>query len=299
MAEQVEISSLDLRFEDYRLKNKAAERMLLASILENDIREPLQGVDAKDGRILLNGFKRYRCAKKLGMGIVPYCSLDEDTAAAIIKLLRQSNAKSLNILEQAKLIDELKSVYSMSTTEIARDLEKSKAWVSVRTGIINEISDAVMKHMMRGKFPVYSYMYILRPFIRINKISRKDIDEFVDAVAGKNLSHREIELLANGYLRGSEDFRRQIREGDISWALNRIRQTSSSTNDCTDAENRMLKDLGITQKYMQRVTYKIQDTRLKSKAFYAQANLLSGGILRQISVFEKATRDFHDRSTKT
>ena len=63
MPEQVEISCIDLRFEGYRLKNKAAERALLASIAEKGIRDPLQGVDKEGARILLNGFKRYRCAQ--------------------------------------------------------------------------------------------------------------------------------------------------------------------------------------------------------------------------------------------
>jgi hypothetical protein len=138
--------------------------------------------------------------------MVPYCSLAEDPGVGIIELLRMSNAKSLSILEQAKLIDELKNVYKMGTAEIARLLEKSKAWVSVRSGIIKEISDTVMDQIMRGQFPVYAYMYIVRPFIRINKTRKEEIDEFVDLVSGKNLSIRDIELLAQGYFRGSDDW---------------------------------------------------------------------------------------------
>ena len=210
MVEQVEISSLDLRFKGYRLKSKAAERMLLASISENGIRDPLLGVDAKDARILLDGFKRYRCAKKLRIAIVPYCSLAEDVGVAIVELLRISNAGSLGILEQARLIDELKSVYQMSTKDIAQYLEKSKAWVSVRSGIAREISPVVMNRIFKGQFPVYAYMYVLRPFIRINKIKGEEIDEFVNLVAGKGLSIRDIKRLAHGYFKGSDEFRRQI-----------------------------------------------------------------------------------------
>ena len=93
MIEQVEISSFDLRFEGYRLKNKRAETSLLVSILENGIKDPLQGVDSEESRILLNGFKRYRCARKLNIDIVPYRSLAGDTAGGIIELLRVSEAK--------------------------------------------------------------------------------------------------------------------------------------------------------------------------------------------------------------
>ncbi len=92
MVEQVEITRFDLRFEGCRLRNSAAEKILLASILENGIRNPLQGVDNGNIYILLDGFKRYRCSKRLGIGIVPYCRLSTDAAIGIIELLRMSNA---------------------------------------------------------------------------------------------------------------------------------------------------------------------------------------------------------------
>ena len=116
---QVEISSFDLRYEHCRLKSKVTERSLLSSILDHGIRDPLRGVETKDGcRILLDGFKRYRCAKKLSIGIVPYHCLGEDEAFGIITLLRIANAKSLSILEQARLIDELNTIHKMSVSQI-------------------------------------------------------------------------------------------------------------------------------------------------------------------------------------
>lgn len=299
MAEKAEISSFDLRFESYRMKSSGAERALIASILENGIRDPLQGVTTKDGRILLDGFKRYRCAKKLDIRIVPYCSLGSDEAFGIIELIRISNSKSLSILEQAKLIDELKTVHKMFNSEIAKLLEKSKAWVSVRSGIIGEMSECVMSKIFSGDFPAYSYMYTLRQFIRINRIKKEEIDEFVNSVAGKRLSIRDIELLAHGYFKGPDEFREQIKSGNISWGLNRLKETSANTTDCTEIEQGMLRDLEITQKYMHRVTYKSKDTRYKSNSFFAQANLLAGGILSKMDIFSKAVKDFHDRSGKT
>jgi len=297
MVEQVEISSLDLRYEGCRMKSAGVERAMLGSILENGIRDPLQGVTTKaDGHILLDGFKRYRCAKKLGIGIVPYYSMGTDEAFGIIELIRISNAKSLSILEQAKLIDELKAVHKMSISEIARLIEKSKGWVGMRVGIIGKMSECVMNKIFSGQFPVYSYMYTLRSFIRMNGINQKEVDEFVSSVAGKNLSIRDIELLAHGYFKGSDELRNQIKSGNVSWGLSRLKETSSHTKDCTELERRMLRDLEITQKYMQRVTYKSTDERFKTNSFFAQANLLAGGIVRHIDSFSKAMKEFYDRS---
>lgn len=296
----IEISTLDLRYERCRLKSNATEKALLASILDRGIRDPLQGVEAKGGcRILLDGFKRYRCAKKLNIGIVPYYSLGDDEAIGIIELIRISNAKSLSILEQARLIDELKSVHQMCNSEIARLLEKSKAWVSVRAGITNEMSECVVENIFNGKFPVYSFMYTLRQFMRINSVKKEEIDEFVKSVAGKGLSIRDIEILANGYFKGGEDIRRQIKNGNISWGLSRLKETSVQAKDCTQVEQRMLRDLEITRKYMQRVINKSKDNRYKTGSFYAQANILTGGILRQINIFSRSIKEFHDKSGQT
>jgi len=299
MVEQVEISSFDLRYQGCRMRCPGAEKALLLSILEKGIRDPLHGIDTQQCRILLDGFKRYRCATKLGIGIVPYSSLSSDEATGIIELIRMSNATSLSILEQAKLIDELKSVHHLSVSEIARLVDKSKGWVGMRVGIIGQMSPLVMSKIFGGKFPVYAYMYTLRPFIRMNGINKKEIDEFVGSVAGKKLSIRDIELLAQGYFKGSDELRRQMKSGNILWALSRMKETSANAGDCTELERQMLRDLEITQKYMQRLTYKSQDKRFTTNGFFAQANLLSGGILRQLDPFSQAIRQFYDRSEQT
>ncbi len=299
MAEEVELSSLDLRYEGFRMKSPSAEKALLVSVLENGIRDPLQGVDTNGARILLDGFKRLRCAHKLGINMAPYVSMGADEALGIIELIRVSNAKSLSILEQAGFVDELKNVHKMSTAEISNLLERSKAWVSVRSGIIDEMDDYVRDRIFKGRFPVYAYMYTLRSFMRINGVQTEDVTEFVRAVSGKNLSIRAIQLLANGYFRGSDDLREQIKTGHITWALGRLKESCTAPSGCSQTESAMIRDLEIVSKYMQRVSAKTEHPKYKSSAFFAQANLLTGGILRQSDSFVKAMRAFHDQTGQT
>jgi hypothetical protein len=296
MVDQVEISSIDLRYEGFRMRSSGAEKALLLSISSHGIRDPLLGVDPNGNRILLDGFKRLRCAAKLNIRIVPYRSLGNDEPCGIIELLKISNAGSLSILEQARLIDELINVHQMCNAEVAMLLERSKAWVSVRTGIISQMSQNVMEKIFKGQFPVYSFMYTLRRFMRINGVKKKEIDEFVELVAGKKLSIRDIEILAHSYFKGGDELRKQIKNGDILWVLGRLKQASSTSGDCTELERRMLTELAIIQKYMQRVTCKSRDKRFTTSGFFAQANILSGGILRQLDLFARAIREFYDRT---
>src|SRR5260370_16871542 len=162
-----ERAAVDVRCESYRMRSAAVEARLLAAIAERGIEEALEGVDTAGGNILLNGFKRYRCATKLRLQMAPYASLGEDEAAAIVTLLRISNDRSLTILEQARFIEELRKRNAMSVSDIAGQLSRSKSWVSMRLGLMGEMSEAVREKLFRGDFPVYPYMYTLRQFMRM------------------------------------------------------------------------------------------------------------------------------------
>jgi predicted transcriptional regulator len=296
MAEELELVSLDLRYEGYRMRNPALEARLLASITQRGIEQPLEGVDSAPSRILLNGFKRYRCAVKLGMSLVPYSPLGAQEAAAIVNLLRVSNHHALSILEQAAFLDELRRLESMTVADIAEQVSRSKAWVSMRLGLMAEMSLRVREAIFRGDFPVYAYMYTLRRFMRMNGVAKSEIEDFVTAVSGRKLSVRDVEQLAHGYFRGPDSLREAIRSGHTASVLEWMRQVPEDPDGCNDFERGLLKDLEIAHKYMLRVMSKSLDRRLKTPAFYAQAHLLSAGILSRQRAFFDSVWKLHDRS---
>lgn len=296
MAREMELCFLDLRYEGHRMKDAAAEGRLLSSIAQWGIQEPLEGVDLDEVCVLLNGFKRYRCASKLKIHTVPYVSLGNDEVLGILKLLRASNDKALSILEQARFVDELKNVRRMGVAEIAAELSASKGWVSMRLGLIAEMTPKIREQLLGGAFPVYSYMYTLRQFMRMNGVKKQQVEQFVVATSGKKLSVRQIEQLAHGFFRGPEFFRQQILAGNLALPLQQMNQVPSDSQGCSEFERILLKDLEIAQKYMLRVMGKIQDPRLKSRPFFAQAHLLSGGILSRNNAFIATVRKLHDRS---
>ena len=296
MANEVDLGSLDLRYESFRLKQPALEERLLSSMLQRGIEEPLEGVEVKQAKVLLNGFKRYRCARKLRLATVPYSSLGQDEAAAILSLLKLSNNRTLGILEQAAFIAELKNVRRMNVAEIAAELSRSKSWVTMRLGLMAELSAGVRQQLFTGAFPVYSYMYLIRQFMRMNGVKADEIERFVLATSGHGLSVREVEQLAHGFFRGPESFRQEILKGNLALPLERMRQVPQSADGCSEFERVLLGDLELTQKYMQRVMGKSQDPRLKSRAFHAQGHLLTAGILSRSRAFFHTLRQLHYRN---
>jgi hypothetical protein len=215
---------------------------------------------------------------------------------AILSLLKISNNRSLSILEQAAFIAELKNGRRLNVAEIAADLCRSKSWVSMRLGLMAGMSDKVRHQLFAGAFPVYSYMYLIRQFMRMNGVKGEEIEEFVMAVSGHGLSVREVEQLAHGFFRGPESFRQEIRQGNLALPLERMRQVPQSADACSEFERVLLGDLELTQKYMQRVMGKSQDPRLQSRAFHAQCHLLTAGILSRSTAFCHTLRQLHDRN---
>jgi KorB domain len=296
MTREVELSGLDLRYEGHRLKNAGLEERLLGSLAQRGIQEPLEGVDVQEKAVLLNGFKRYRCALKLQIRMAPYTSLGPDEVVAILKLLRISSRKALSILEEAAFLDELHATRLLSVAEIAAELARSKSWVSMRLGLMAGMSAPVREQLFNGAFPVYSYMYTLRPFMRMNGVTGEQVEQFVSAVSGKKLSMREIEQLAHGYFRGPESFRQEILKGNLALPLKQIREVPQNPDECSEFERVLLGDLESTQKYMQRVMGKSLDPRLQSRAFHAQSNLLTAGLLSRTTAFIQTIRKLHDRT---
>ena len=302
MREMVELSSLDLRYEGHRLRDDAREARLLASIAERGIEEPLQGVDRSVARFLLDGFKRCRSAKKLGIDCVPYVSLGEEEATGILNLMRASTGKGLNILEQARFVVDLVSIHGMSMAEVAQTLSRSKGWVSMRRRLLDEMSPIIREILFRGAFPVYSYMYTLRPFMRMNTPRRQEIERFVQVVArgtrysGSRLSVRDIELLAQGYFRGPASLREAIEGDKLSWSLDQLKHVPEDREGCNGVERGFLRDLELLRKSIERVMARCHDPRLGSRAFLAQANLLSGGLLSTLAPFCERMKELHDRS---
>jgi len=296
---EAEVNTISTKYESFRLRDKNRERYLLQSILQHGIREPLQCVqgDGVQSYILLDGFKRLRCSYKLRLHMVPVVSLGTDEVACILQFIRLSTERSLSTLEQAHFVDELHTRYGLRVSDIAGRLERSKAWVSVRLGILEEMSQVVREAVFSGRFPVRSYMYTLRQFTRVNGIAGTQIDRFVHCVSGKGLSTRDIEKLAYGYFRGGDRLKHQIEEGNLSWTLRQMRKSEpvyQGEEGLSEAEWSVIRDLELAQKYMSRIRRGLTREELRSQAFQARAMLLVEGLLDRVDRFQAQLRSFHE-----
>jgi len=298
---EVELNSICRKYESFRLRDPHSESLLLDSILQHGVREPLQCVQMPLGDyryILLDGFKRLRCCSKLTLQTLPVVIVGEDEAAAILRLLRSSTQRLLSVLEQARFVDALHSCHGLTFAEIASELQRSPAWVSLRLGLLERMSEAVKEAVFSGRFPLRCYMYTLRQFTRVKGVCSRDVDRFVGSVAGKGLSTREIEKLAQGYFHGGEPLKRQIEAGDPRWTLKQMSPAylaESPADGMSEAEWMVIRDLELAHKYIARILASLNREELGSKSFRAHALLVIEALLGNIDAFATQIRSFHDR----
>jgi len=316
MVATLEINRIDRRYEMLRLKDERQERRLLSSIAERGIDSALQGVPNSadpSGGILLDGFKRLRCARKLGLTIVPWGAIGEDEVSGIVGLVARSNAHSLHLLEQARCVDELKRRFGMGAVQIAARLDRSTGWVGMRFGLLSEMRPAIREAVFSGKFPARSYLYTVRHFTRVKKVDPREADEFVRAVGGHQLSTREIDLLARGYFEGSLQLKEQIRCGRLDWSLEQLKAVPGRDDvggDLSEVETSVLRDLEIASRSLGRLRIKGNSVvnyenpagngRIAgAPAFWASAELGCSGLLKHWDASRQMIEGLYARCRET
>jgi ParB/RepB/Spo0J family partition protein len=303
MDKTIELFQIDTCYELLRLKNIAFEKKLLASISEQGIQMPLQGVLKNNTFIMIDGFKRYRCCKKLKIDIVPIKEIGSNNIEGILNFMRASNEATISILEQAKLVDELHDEMKMTVRDIAHSVSKSPAWVSARLGMISKLTPKMYELIQADHFPARTYMYTLNQLTRVNNIPTKEVEEFIEATSNKGLSGKDLDLLAHGYFKGSDKIRSQIKNGNLSWTMNKLKNFQKEDYKLNPDENRIHRDLDIAGKYMGRIIFKLPSLKEKSKHFNSTAGILAEGILDKIDGLKNVLTNYvqeveYDKSPK-
>ena len=297
---EAEPKAFDLRYEHFRLRNRLSEKEVLDLVRLNGIQEAVEVIEMDGKLVLLNGFKRYRAAIALNLPVIPWTGIGSSTKEGMLSLINQSNSKRLNVLEEAKFLVELTQEQKLSCLELSVLLKKSKGWISMRIRLFKDINKEIETLLFEGKFPVYAYMYSLRPFIRMNGVSKEEIRAFVVQMSGRDLSLRQIETLAEAWFKGSEEIKQQLQKGDLNWVLKRIQEhCRQDTGQCTEVEQRMLRMLEILLEKTKAFPPLSGNSKLNSNTYRCQAHYLMTAILSSHPSFIERMKTYHDQLGKT
>lgn len=206
---ELELDTLDLRYERLRRLEPRREKRLLASLAEVGQQLPILVVTNDDAVIVVDGYKRVRALRKLGREIILAArwELGEAEAVMLEGLMRSSGGDGP--LEQAWRLRELRNRFNLSGVDLARRFDKSVSWVSRRLALVSTLPQAVQEHVRRGEIAAYGAMKYLAPLARAN---RDDCVALAAKIAKLSVSTRQLREIYIAYNETAGEARRRIVE---------------------------------------------------------------------------------------
>ena len=242
---EVDLDSLDLRYARLRAKRPWLEKRLLASMEEDGQQSPVIVVPGDEpGRyVLIEGRKRVRALKRLKADAVKAVVWEMPAAEALVAAYQIQAGSSWNAVEEGWLVWELVRGAGMSLVEVGRRVERSKAWVSGRLGLVEGLPERVLEGVESGKIGAYVATRYLLPFARANAA---DCEKLAQKIMEEEFRSREVEALCQYYAAAGPRSRRRMVEEPARFlaALKEARKGAMDPR-LSEAENRCMKNLEL------------------------------------------------------
>jgi ParB/RepB/Spo0J family partition protein len=239
---ELPLDNLELRYECLRARRPLMEKRLVASLGETGQQSPVIVVPAEGGKYqLMDGHKRVRALRKLNHDTVKATVWEMPTTEALIALYQFGNGSGWNAVEEGWLVWEFVRQMKMSPSDVCRRLERSKAWVSGRLGLVEKLPEAVMSGVREGKIGSYAATRYFLPFARANAV---DCEQLAVKTMEQGFCIREVETLCRYYGTAGREARRKMLE-DPSRFLRAWNAARDLAGSVTEEEGRCLKNLEL------------------------------------------------------
>jgi hypothetical protein len=193
---------LDLHLNYLRPAHAKNIEQMTASLMKYGQLSPVIAVDDKDRMTLIDGFKRLRCAKQIGMKTlwVSPVTKSRSESKALIYLLNRS--KSFSMITEAILIRDLIEVEGLNQTEAGVLLDRHKTWICRRLSMIRNLAPQVVDDIKLNLLPAGA-----GPSLAL--LPRGNQADFTVAIQKHKLKSREIRQLVNIWRKAKDPQTRQ------------------------------------------------------------------------------------------
>lgn len=210
-AVELNLESLDLKYERLSVLRPAAERRLLASLSEAGQQSPLIVVAASEaGRyVVVDGHKRVRALKKLKADVAKAAVWELSEGDALAAAYQMWASGRRDAFEEGWLVAALHRCFGWSLGEVARRLVRSKSWVSKRLALVEELPEWMSEEVSSGRLGAHGAANYLVPLTRVNA---EDGRRLVERIRGLGLTSRQLGEIYVGYRGSNAPARRKIVE---------------------------------------------------------------------------------------
>ena len=159
--------------------------------------------------VIIAGERRYQAAKLAGLHVVP-CIVRQETDADIIilQLLENDQREGVTPLEESVALSKLIDKLGMSKSQLAKELGRDPAWVSIRLGL-QHASDKIKQLVSQGVIEDVRTLHELR---KLEKENPKAAEDLVDKICRNEVSgsYRQVIAKARRQRRGTPQRVRRV-----------------------------------------------------------------------------------------
>ena len=203
--EEIGLSEFDLTLSGMRIMNMTRILQVEKSMRLHGQLQPVVARIHEGGYQLIDGFKRFYAAEDLMMEALQCHVLDIDLTQAKVLLLSYNRLhQSMEVWEEALVLQDLQKTHSMDQRSLAELTGYSRSWVSRRLSLIGKMDEDVSSEIMMGTL-TSSHARAL------TKLPRGNQGDVARAITSFALTSRQSDKLVEAFLKaGDANQRRYI-----------------------------------------------------------------------------------------
>lgn len=188
----VRLDEFDLDLERLRCARSTAVARMTRSLSLKGQLTPVLTAEHRDRYLLVDGFKRYRAAEKLGQVSLNAVVVSVDNTHAKAMLYLSNRQDGFSIIQEALLIRELIEIDGLTRKEAGLLLDRRKSWISRRLDMVRQLSPEVIEALLLEQIPPGGGSSLARVPL-CNQV------EFAAAIQTHHLSSNEIHRVVDCY----------------------------------------------------------------------------------------------------
>ncbi len=200
---KIPLIEFDLSLSEIRIMHYGRALKVEKSMQVNGQLQPVVARSCNGAYQLIDGFKRFYAAEILMMDSLECRVLDISLAQAKILVLSYNRtAQTMEIWEEALILQDLQKTHDMDQKQLAKLTGRSRSWVSRRLSLIGKIDPEVAADIQMGALSG-SHARVLM------KLPRGNQQEVARTIIDCGLSTRQSDLVVQAWLNAEDATRRE------------------------------------------------------------------------------------------
>lgn len=209
---QIEWHQIELKYERLRIVDARFQARIMASLVTDGQQRPVLVVEVRETSseqpyVLIDGYVRVVALRRLGRDTVEATVLATGEVDALVFAHRLDGQRTRSVIEDAWLLRELVEGHARTQAMLARELGRTKSWVSRRLALVRVLPDEVQEAVRSGRIPAHAAMKYLVPLARANTAGAI---ELVERLGKEPVTVRQIERLYAAWCAGDAAQRERI-----------------------------------------------------------------------------------------